>query len=52
MKPDVQSNTADQPIEHWTVHYREWVASRPEIAKLGFIEQMEAYIKTFPEKAT
>lgn len=42
---------AQQPIEapHWTVHYREWVAEHPDISKLGLIEQMEAYLKAFPE---
>lgn len=34
---------------HWTVHYREWVAERPDISKLGLIEQMEAYLKAFSE---
>ncbi len=37
--------------QHWTVHYREWVADRPDIARLGLIEQMEAYLKENPEHA-
>ena len=46
-KPETPIQTTTKP--HWTVHYREWVATRPDIAKLGLIEQMEAYMEVFPE---